>query len=230
MKTLLFLAILAAGCAPMPPGELYHDPAYRERDVLQTSLMKPENALIPEEGIQRLLKSRIEIPPRAKLAVHSFPHRSVELGMWTRPEIMENQKGALEALEGPLQETGRFSEITHVPRMLLPPDPSLTRMREAAALMQADLLLVYATRSERATSRHVFIANEVKVATAVEVFLMDVKTGVVPFAETFEVVRTVTQSKEDDRIAETQRRAEREGIVEALKQTAESLRRFFEKG
>ena len=228
MKPLSFLALLAAGCSPA--GDLYHDPSYRDREVLQTSLMKPENPLIPEEGIQRMLKSRIEIPPRAKLAVHAFPHRSVELGAWIRPEIMEARKDALEALEGPLLETGRFSEITHVPRMLLPSDPSLTRMREAAALMQADLLLVYATRSERATSRYVFIPNEVKVATSLEVFLMDVKTGVVPFAEAFEVIRTVKESKEDDRLAETQRRAEREGIVESLRRAAESLKGFFQKG
>jgi len=230
MKALLSLALLAAGCGSMPAGELYHDPAYRERDVLQTSLMKPENPLIPEEGIQRLLKSRIEVPARAKLAVHAFPHRSVELGRWARPEIMEARKDALEALEGPLEETGRFSEVTHVPRMLLPEEPSLTRMREAAALMQADLLLVYATRSERATSWYPFVPNEVKVATVVEVFLMDVRTGVIPFAETFEVVQTVKQSREDDRLAETQRRAEREGIAEALRRTAESLKRFFRKG
>ena len=228
MKPMLFLMLLSTGCSTA--GELYHDAAYRERDLLQTSLMKPDNALIPEEGIQRMLKSRIEIPARAKLAVHAFPHRSLELGGWTRPEIMEARKEALEALEGPLQQTGRFSEITHVPRMLLPQDPSITRMREAAALMQADLLLVYATRSERATTVYVFVANEVKVATSLEVFLMDVKTGVIPFAETFEVIRTVKQSKEGDRLAETQRRAEREGIAESLRRTAGSLRAFLGKG
>ena len=229
MKAALFLSLFAAGCAPMA-GELYHDEAYRQRERLQTSLMKPENALIPEEGIQRMLKSRIEIPAKAKLAVHAFPHRSLELGYWERPEILEARKDALEALEGPLQQTGRFSEITHVPRMLLPQDPSITRMREAAALMQADLLLVYATRSERVTRTFVFVPNEVKVASSLEVFLMDVRTGVIPFAQTFEVIRTVKQSGEDLRLAETQRRAEREGITEALRCTAESLRVFFEKG
>lgn len=229
MKALVPLFLWTVGCSMSTAGGLYTSEDYRDRETLTVSVMKPDNALIPEEGIQRLLRSRIEIPARAKLAVHAFPHRSVELGQWSRPEILESRREALEALEGPLTGTNRFSEITHVPRMLLPQDPSLTRMREAAALLQADLLLVYATRSERATSRYLFVANEVKVATSLEVFLLDVKTGVVPYAETFEVIRTVTQSKEDDRLAETQRRAEREGIVETLKQSAASLRSFFER-
>lgn len=229
MKGSLILLLACAGCS-YSAGGLMGDAAYGERELLRSSLMKPENALIPEEGIQRLLASRIEIPKRAKLAVHSFSHRSVELGRWTRPEILEARKDALGALEGPLGETGRFSEITHVPTMLLPAEPSITRLREAAALMQADLLLVYATRSERVTSTYLFVANEVKVVTGVEVFLMDVKTGVIPYAETFEGIRTVKQSKEDDRLAETQRRAEREGVLDVLRQTAESLKGFFSKG
>src|SRR5436190_855056 len=134
MRALLILMGLTAGCASMEAGDLYHDPSYRERELIQTSLMKPENALIPEEG------------------------------------------------------------------------------------------------SQRATTYYVFVANEVKVVTSLEVFLMDIKTGVVPFAETFEVVRTVKQSKEDTRLAETQRRGEREGIVESLRQAADSLRKFFQKG
>ena len=113
--------------------------------------------------------------------------------------------------------------------MLLPSELSLTRLRESAALMQADLLLVYATRGERATSRYLFIANEVKVVTSLEVFLLDVKTGVIPYAEAFEGIRTVKQSDEDDRLEETQRRAEREGILDVLRQTAGSLRAFFAK-
>jgi hypothetical protein len=230
MKGVIILTLLAVGCAHGSAGALYTSEEYQDREGLAVSVLKPEQALIPEEGIQRLLRSKIEIPARAKLAVHAFPHRSVELGHWSRPEILESRRDALSALEGPLSETRRFSEITHVPRMLLPEDPSLTRLREAAALLQADLLLVYATRSERSTSVYLFVPNEVKVATSLEIFLMDVRTGVVPYAEAFEVVRTVAQTKDDDRVAETQRRAEREGIVETLKEAAESLRAFFQRG
>lgn len=228
MRAVIVLVLAGVGCSHAAGGLMFES-EYGERPLLRNSLMKPENALIPEEGIQRLLASRIEIPKRAKLAVHAFSHRSVELGRWSRPDILEARKEALSTLEAPLGAMDRFSEITHVPGMLLPPEPSLTRLRESAALMQADLLLVYATRGERATSRYLFIANEVKVVTSVEVFLMDVKTGVIPYAEAFEGIRTVTQSKEDDRLEETQRRAEREGIVDVLRQTAESLRAFFAK-
>ncbi|HLF92770.1 MAG TPA: hypothetical protein VJB14_04870, partial [Planctomycetota bacterium] len=114
MKAVIVLVMAGMGCT-YAAGGLRSEQEYGERQLLRNSLMKPENALISEEGIQRLLASRIEIPKRAKLAVHAFSHRSVELGGWTRPEILEARKDALSTLEGPLGATGRFSEITHVP-------------------------------------------------------------------------------------------------------------------
>ena len=231
MKAVIVLGFLSgAGCG-MYAGELHHSTAYQEREVLRSSLMKSENPLLTEEAIQRLLSSRIKIPDKAKLAVHAFPHRGGELHEYgAGVSFLPAKREFLSAMEEPLAKTGRFSEISHLPRMMLPLDPSLTRLRETAALMQADLLLVYWSRSERVTLRYFFIPNEVKVVGTLEFFLMDVKTGVVPIADAFETVHVEKQVKDDDRIEETQRRAEKEATLEVLRQAAVSLGRFFKQG
>ena len=135
----------------------------------------------------------------------------------------------LEALEGPLAATGRFSEITHVPALMLPPDPSLTRLREVAALMQAGLLLVYSTESHIVTwvSPFLFSRDQVRVLASIDLILLDVRTGVVPYAETFHAEHLERERSKDLSIVETQRRAERKATLLVLGRAAEGLKRFM---
>ncbi len=226
MRTVLaLLPILAAGCGSA--GALHHDEDYRRREPLRASLLRDEKAMLPEEAIQRLLATRVPIPRRVKLAVVPLGHRGARLDDTPELDVIQARRELLDALEEPLQETGRFAEITHVPRALLPPEPSLTRLREAAALMQADLLLVYSTRAELVTIRYLFIPNEVKVHASVELFLVDVRTGAVPYADAHEAVHTELQSRSDDRVVETQRRGEKNATARVLGEAAAGLVRFF---
>lgn len=232
MKPLIGLVLLAStGC--VGAGELYHSDEYRKRPSISASLVKDEKALLSEEGIRTLLESRIQIPERVKLAVLPLGHEGAFAeSCWsrgsTRPvQFLQEHKQYLTALEGPLAETGRFSEITHVPSLMLPDEPSLTRLREAAALMQADLLLIYTTRSQLVTIRYLFSPNEVKAIASLELILLDVRTGVVPYAETFDIERVEKQNGEDYSIVDTQRRSERESTLAVMRRAAEGLKRFM---
>jgi len=221
----VFLA--AAGCGSA--GALHREPEYRQREPLRASLLQDEKAMLSEEAIQRLLGARVHIPDRAKLAVHPLRHRGARLdaGEAVELDVIQARRELLDALETPLQKTGRFSEVTHVPQALLPGEPSLTRLREAAALMQADLLLVYSTRAELVTVRYLFVPNEVKVHATVELFVLDVRTGAVPYADAHEALHTELQASTDDRVVETQRRGEKNATVKALGEAARGLAGFF---
>lgn len=228
MRTaIVVLSLAAGGCSTA--GALYHDDEYRKREPLGASLLKDEKAMLGEEAIQKLLASRVRIPDRVKLAVHPLRHRGARLdaGESVELDVIQARRELLDALEAPLQKTGRFSEVTHVPQALLPGDPSLTRLREAAALMQADLLLVYTTRTELVTVRYLFVPNEVKVHATVELFLLDVRTGAVPYADAHEVLHTEFQDRTDDRVVETQRRGEKNATVKALGEAAKGLAGFL---
>ena len=224
---LLALSLAAVGCAGSA-GAMMQDSEYRQRETLQASLLKDEKSLLSEEAIQKLLSTRIRLPDRGKLAVHPLDHRGARLeGRTVELDVIQARRELLDALEVPLQKTGKFVEITHVPRPLVPAEPSLTRLREAAALLQSDLLLVYATRAELVTVRYLFLPNEVKVHATVELFLVDVRTGAVPYADVHGVVHTELQSSTDDRIVETQRRGEKNALLKALGEAAAGLAGFF---
>jgi hypothetical protein len=228
MKYCFFLfALSACGTA----DSLYHDPDYKKRPLLDVSLMQDDKARLTQEAIQRLLASRVEIPPKAKLAVYPLRRVTMEIDDPRSYEFVQAQKECLQELQRPIALTGRLSEITLMPRLLTPADPSLTRLREVAAVMQADLLLVYEARSELVTSPGFlfFSKDEVKVGTSLELVLIDVKTGVVPYAEAFESLHTESESGGDDRIQETQKRAEKVGTLKALGKAGAALADFFKR-
>ena len=234
MKTLMCLALLTfAGCGTA--GSLYRSEEYRGRPAINASLVKDDKALLSEEAIRTLLESRIRIPDRVKLAVLPLGHSGTHgEDRWYRREsrdldFPQQKKAYLEALEGPLAQTGRFSEITHVPAMMLPADPSLTRLREAAALMQAELLLVYSTQSHIVTweSTFVFVRDEVRALASIELILLDVRTGVVPYAETFHDEHLEKERSKDLSVVETQRRAERKATLLVMARAAEGLKKFM---
>lgn len=230
---MLVLALGGAGCATA--GELYHSPEYVRRERLSACLMKAENPLLAEEAIQKLLSSRVQFPEKAKLAVHALPHQGTQLDrLWHAEEsetrgigFLQARKAMLTAIEEPVRATGRFVEVSHTPSMLVPRELSLTRLREAAALLQAEALLVYATRSELVTKYHPFTKDEVHALASVELFVMDVRTGAIPYAETFEAEHLERQSVSDLKISDTQRRAEREGTLKAVRQAGKALGEFF---
>jgi hypothetical protein len=228
----LMLACAACGTA----GDLVHSPDYRKRETLRTSLLKDDKALLTDEAIQKLLSSRIQLPEKAKLAV--FPVSQITgrteedwRATVTSPvEFLQARKANLDALEAPLLATGRFVEITHVPSLIAPPELSITRLRETAALMQADLLLLYETRAELLTYYGtLFTKDAVKAYVSIEVLLLDVRTGVLPYAETFEAIHEIKASGADWNMPDLQRRAQIEGTQEVLRTAAAGLATFFAK-
>ena len=229
---ILVFALSSVGCTAA--GSLFRSEEYQGRPTINASLIKDEHAMLSEEAIQKLLASRIRVPDRVKLAVRPLGHDGSHGGSgraWAdlerEADFPQLQRAYLDALEGPLAATGRFSEITHVPAMMLPAEPSLTRLREAAALMQADLLLVYSTRSHIVTWRNIFARDQVRALATIELILLDVRTGVVPYAETLHAEHQEGERSKDLSIVETQRRAERKATLNAMSNAAEGLKRFM---
>jgi len=143
-------------------------------------------------------------------------------------DFLQGRQPVVEALEKPLMMTGRFVEVTHVPSNLLPEEPSIQRMREVAALMQAHLLVVLETGSELVTYHGgLFSKDEVEAMAMIELFVMDVRTGAIPYARTHQGVDTTKEIGDDWTIEQTQRRAERQATLRVVTEAAEGLAAFF---
>ncbi|HKS17136.1 MAG TPA: hypothetical protein VJU16_07470 [Planctomycetota bacterium] len=234
MKKLLCLSLLGlVGCMNASAGDQYRSRDYQARPSINASLVKDEKALLSEEAIRALLTSRIRLPDKFKLAVLPLGHAgSFGDARWgisfnRAAEFPQEKKAYLEALEAPLAQTGRFTEITHLPSMMLPTELTLTRLREAAALMQAEVLLVYSTQSHLVTWESIWVKDEVRALASLELLLLDVRTGVVPYAETFDDEHLEKEKSGDLSIVELQRRAERLATLKVMSKAAEGLKRFM---
>lgn len=80
---------------------------------------------------------------------------------------------------------------------------------------------------EREVLKTSLIKDEKAVLSWIEFCLVDVKTGAIPFADTFEDIHTELQIASDDRIAETQRRGEKAGTLTVLGKAAEATKAFI---
>ncbi len=56
---------------------------------------------------------------------------------------------------------------------------------------------------------------------------MDVRTGAIPYAETFDADHLERQNGSDVKISDAQRRAEQEGTLKAVRQAGKALGDFF---
>lgn len=213
-------------------GMQRHAEDYQKRPTLR-GMLRDATGSLTEEGIRKLLDSRVQLPDKAKLAVFPLSHEGVQVFDLRSVTdgapvgFLQSRRAFLDAVEQPLLKTGRFTEITHVPDLLLPPTLTLAKLREAAALMQADLLLVYATRAQLLTYYgNLFTKDAVKAFVSVELLLLDVRTGVVPYAETFEDIHEIKKSGDWD-MPDLQRRAEQEGLLKVLQGAGARMTHFF---
>ncbi|MDF1563616.1 MAG: hypothetical protein P1V51_11270 [Deltaproteobacteria bacterium] len=234
MKTRLSILLLSlallGGCAATSAGAQYHSPEYQAREVLSQPVIQAKDALLSEEAIRMLLSHRIVLPAKAKLAVVDLGHESIGGGGYYRAnsaEFLQLKKEKLEAIEAPLEATGRFTEITHVPRLLHGGYTSLVRLREAAALMQADLLLVYQSRSQLVYDFNLFSKDEVRAHGSIEVLVIDVTSGAVPMADTFEAFHLEKGKKEDVDDFELKKRADRAVTFATLEAAVAGISDFF---
>jgi hypothetical protein len=127
-----------------------------------------------------------------------------------------------------LQRSSRFSDVSLLPALMVPEKKTVPYLREAAARYQADLLLVYQANG-RAYNKPKFIGpDEVKAKQIVEAILLDVRTGIVPFASTSAQEFTAKKAKEDFNFSETIAKAEIKAIGLGLMRIADDLVGFLE--
>ena len=163
-------------------------------DTRQTgvSLFPGDAELLSELSVGQTLDYDYQPPSQVRIAVF-------QLGR----EIYATWSGFFLLINDPLQQrltdqladASRIFDASYLPEMLVPEQKSAPRLRDAAALHQADLLLVY--RSDCSISYRLrFLgfrnlgANRAEGICDVEAVLLDVRTGFVPL--------TVTASKPFD--------------------------------
>lgn len=234
MKRLFLLfplvAVLAAGCAKgleKTTGLPYMASAeYQSRAKASESLFGTDEAVLRGANIEQILSSRVVIPQKARLAIMQFGE--ARPWRWWSEDFAKLDEDLETGIVTRLQNSKRLADVSLLPSMMVPEKQSIPYLREAAARYQADLLLVYRSRSRTFDKSRFLKPDQVKARCVVEAILLDTRTGIVPFSSMSSQEYIATKSKEDYGFSETTAKAELKAISMGLEKIGEDLEKFLE--
>ena len=176
-SSLVVLFLFQVGCSSIQKDYSYMNKStYQNKRQLQGgSLVKDDKGGLTEASIKNLLESRIKMPKKISLAVFRLGNSQQEFDF----EPLDDEI-ATEFYQH--SNWGkRVQSVIPVPSIMLPSNVSMKSMRDAAALLQADALLVITPNTQMDWRLRVLDENEAKAFTHFEVLLIDTRTGAIPY-------------------------------------------------
>lgn len=216
------LALLFIGCSPNQPYSTFEAPTAGAEaptlDALNESLFKEDQALLGNEELKTILASPAVLPDRAKLAVIRFGRMPYWWG-WSEDFVRTNDEIDANFLGG-LRRSARLRDVSYMPSLVVPPAMTIPHVRQAAARLQADLVLIYRTSTYNYERHKWFKPKAAKAYCSVEAVLLDTRTGVIPFSTVVNEQYAASESKRDYGFDETTARAEQQAIGRAWQRLA----------
>jgi len=225
----LFGSAFLSGCESMRPQRTsMSTPEYAAREPIGTSLFTSDQAVLSDDAVNKILSSKLELPAKAKIALMKFPDVQGSYGRYyfQNEEYLKLQEAQVNALSEALLASDHIMEVIPLPSLMIPRQLSIPTLREAAVRMQADSLLVYRIAGNAYTQYRVFAKDKAKAYSTCELVLLDIRTGLVPFARVVTRERLELKQPADLDLTETTRRAEEGATTDALKAAADELVSF----
>lgn len=217
----LVLVLLALGCASAQKDYGHMSQAkYRSQPQLRQALLNG-NEPLTEGAIQKILSSKVILPQKINLAIVRLSDSEDGIDF----HVLDNElaeKFYKKENWGP-----RIQSLIPVPQMMLSRPVTLSGLRQAAVLLQADALLVIKPVSYVDWKFEWFENDTAKGMTSLEVLLLDSRTSVVPYTslitETVEVVAKIS----DYNKYEMMNRARKSSETKAMLLIAPALHKFL---
>lgn len=216
------LSLFLAACASTPRGAAYPG---AEPEPEAASLFPADAAVLPDDAIARILAHEWKAPASARLAVLRIGQRSPFL-RWSG-EFAQLDAQLRDEILGALRGGERVAAVSELPSLLVPREQTVGHLREAAARYRADLLLAWRGDCRTYGRSRLFSPDETKAYCDVEAVLLDVRTGIVPFAQSASRELTTTKAKDELSSAEASRRAELRATADALQDVTRGVLAFL---
>jgi hypothetical protein len=196
------------------------------------SLFNDKDRTLSEENIKILLDGELILPDTLRLAVFKVGMNnrfySNMLYGQVNEMIVRGQQNVFDSLTTRLKQHNRIQQVHAIPTMMLSTYPNITQLREASVRLQSDILLVYSTTSDIYYHQKVLKKDEIKAFATTEVFLLDVRTSLIPFS-TVVTKDFLTKEIKGELKAETRKRAEQEATLLTLMDISEQIKAFLNK-
>lgn len=222
----LFLGFSVAlvGCASVQKDyDHMAAPDYQKRQQLHQSLISASEPL-SETAVQKILSSKVVLPKAINLAIVRLSDSSSELDFQTIDQEIADK------FYNKANWGGRVQSITPVPQVMLAKPVTITTLRQAAVLLQADALLIIKPVSYGDSKFQWFEKDKAKGITSLEVLLLDTRTSVVPFTQVVTETAEIAKDKDNDYSNyELISRAKKASEAKALLQVPSAIQKFISK-
>lgn len=199
------------------------------RVPITESLFNDKDRTLSESDIQKLLEGRLKLPDTLRLAVFKTGmnnHFYNKFYFQADENSVKAQQSYIDTLVAGLKYNTRVESVHPIPSLMLSANPTITQLRETSVRLLSDLLIVYSTTSDIYYKFKAFKKNETKAFATTEVFLMDIRTGLVPFS-TVVTKDYYTKVIKDESQDETRKRAEREAVILTLVEIGKQIDTFL---
>jgi hypothetical protein len=204
----------------------------RQKEPITQSLFNATDRTIDENDIKKLLDGDLKLPDTLRIAIYKFgtTNRSFQYlyyGIGEENNIKAHQS-FVDILVTNLQNNPKVKRVNIIPSLMLSAQPTITQLREAAVRMQSDVLLVFSSSSDIYYKSKVLKKDETKAYATTEAFVMDIRTGLVPFS-TMITTDFLTKKMNTEEREEARRRAQRIAVLMTLDEVGKRLNVFLKK-
>ena len=203
-------------------------------DLIEQSLFSSKDKTISEKDIQRLLDGEINVPDSVRIAIFNYSSHSKRNSNYryyhyrSDEEFLKTQQAYVETLRNKLADSRKTQQIILMPSIMADKQSSITNLRETAVRLQSDLLLVYAIKSDIYYKYKTFKADESKAFATVECFLMDTRTGVIPFTAVITRESFLKKTSEEMSTDELRKNTEKEAVIKALEAIGQEIYKYLD--
>jgi hypothetical protein len=212
-KLIIFLFVLLnLGCSMAQKKYDYmSESEYQSRPKLSQSLLN-ESDKLSEASIQKILASKITLPKSINLSIVRLSDSTDGLNFQTIDDQISEQFYN-KNLWG-----NRVQTVIPVPQVMISKPVTLASLRQAAALLQSDILVIIKPQSYADWKFQLFDKSKAKGIASLEVLLLDTRTSVVPYTslitETVEVSRESTEYSYEELISKAKKASERKALLQ----------------
>lgn len=224
MRLLLFiftlLSVSACASAPKSFDQKFVE-QYQSRVDLEKSLLE-ENGEIKEGNIEKILTTKVKLPDSLSIAIVRLPEAEFN-------SVHTITKESASTFLDRKNWGSRVHAVIPLPQMLMAKEPNLKNLRQAAALLQADMLVIVRPASRKDWRMNFLSPDQAKAISSLEVLLMDVRTSVIPFTTLISEEAEVDESMSDYSKHELMLRATQQSELKASLQIPIQIKSYLEK-
>ncbi len=191
------------------------------------SLFPGDQLVLNDPQIEKIFNTKISVPENGKLSVVRYG--TLPTWYWSE-EFARLDQQSLDEFLSRLKGVKKLRTVQIVPEMLLPRQMDIPHLRETAARVQADLLLIYRPTSRSYQKSKFLKKDATRAYCTVEAAVLDTRSGVVIYTTRASENFAAEESGKDMNFAETIGRAEQQAVGRAMGRIAQEVAGFLESG